>query len=66
MSSFDVSELFTNVPLDETINICLDSLYTTGTSAIIGLPRYLFYFWNLVLKILFSFSIQNCTNKWMV
>ena len=27
MCSFDVSSLFTNVPLDETIKICLDALY---------------------------------------
>ena len=27
MCSFDVSSLFTNVPLDETIEICLDKLY---------------------------------------
>ena len=35
MSSFDVSNLFA-------INICLDSLYTSGNGAIIGLPRNLF------------------------
>ena len=28
MCSFDVSSLLTNVPLDETIQICLDKLYT--------------------------------------
>ena len=28
MVSFDVESLFTNIPLDETINICLDRLYT--------------------------------------
>ena len=28
MCSFDDSSLFTNVPLDETIQICLDKLYT--------------------------------------
>ena len=27
MCSFEVSSLFTNVPLDETIQICLDKLY---------------------------------------
>ena len=27
MCSFDVSSLFTNVPLDETIKICADALY---------------------------------------
>jgi hypothetical protein len=28
MCSFDVSSLFTNVPLDETVNICLNKLYS--------------------------------------
>ena len=42
MSYFDVSNLFTNVPLDETINVCLDSLYTSSNDAIIGLPKNLF------------------------
>ena len=28
MCSFDASSLFTNVPLDETIHICLDKLYS--------------------------------------
>ena len=28
MCSFDVSSLFTNVPLDETLNICLNKLYS--------------------------------------
>ena len=27
MASFDVVSLFTNIPLNETINICLDCLY---------------------------------------
>ena len=29
MSSFDVDSLFTNIPLDETINICCDKLFET-------------------------------------
>ena len=28
MSSFDVDSLFTNIPLDETINICVEKLFT--------------------------------------
>ena len=28
MASFDFESLFTNIPLDETIKICYDSLYT--------------------------------------
>ena len=29
MCSFDIKSLFTNVPLEETINICLDQLYNS-------------------------------------
>ena len=32
MCSFDVSSLFTNVPLNETIKICLESLYDQSDS----------------------------------
>ena len=32
MCSFDVSSLFTNVPLDETIKICLEALYDQSNS----------------------------------
>ena len=42
MSFFNVSNLFTNVPHDKTINICLDCLYTSSNDAIIGLLRNLF------------------------
>ena len=27
MTSFDITSLFTNIPLDETINICVDKMY---------------------------------------
>ena len=37
MCSFDVSSLFTNVPLDETIQICLDKLYALANPP--KLPR---------------------------
>ena len=30
MSSFDVKSLFTNVPIEETIQICLDVLYRSA------------------------------------
>jgi hypothetical protein len=38
MSSFDVDSLFTNIPLDETINICCDELFNT-TSTVAGLTK---------------------------
>ena len=37
MASFDVTDLYTNVPLIETINICL-KLLNDGTNNILGLP----------------------------
>ena len=59
MSSFDVSNLFTNVPLDETINICLDSFYTgSNDTIIIGLPRNLFKQF-LELSVKNSFFVFN-------
>ena len=50
MCSFDVSSLFTNVPLDETIEICLDKLYALANPP--GLPR-------LVLKNLLLFATKK-------
>ena len=38
MCSFDVSSLFTNVPLDETIRICADKLYENDVD-VMGLSR---------------------------
>ena len=38
MVSFDVESLFTNLPLDETINICLDLLYE-GKEFVEGMTR---------------------------
>ena len=60
MSSFDVSNLFTNVPLDETINIYLDSFYTgSNDTIIVGLPRNLFkQFLELSVKNSFFFCVQ--------
>ena len=39
MASFDVDSLFTNVPLRETIDICLGSLFVDPSSTIIGLGK---------------------------
>ena len=38
MASFDVVSLFTNIPLNETIELCLDKLYT-DTDLVHSLPR---------------------------
>ena len=50
MCSFDVSSLFTNVPLDETIQICLDKLYALPDPP--TLPRS-------VLKVLLEFATKK-------
>jgi hypothetical protein len=42
MASFDVENLFTNIPLRETIDICLNKLFTDPTSTVIGLSRVFF------------------------
>ena len=50
MCSFDVCSLFTNVPLDETIQICLDMLYALPDSPAIPRP---------VLKKLLEFASKK-------
>ena len=50
MCSFDVCSLFTNVPLDETIQICLDKLYALPDSPAIPRP---------VLKKLLDFATKK-------
>ena len=52
MTSFDVENLFTNVPLTETIDICLSKLFPNQDSLVIGLSRKLF-------KSLLELSVLN-------
>ena len=42
MASLDVDPLFNNVPLDETINICIDELFKSKVK-VSGLKGYLRY-----------------------
>ena len=51
MASFDVESLFTNIPLHETIDICLDSLFCSSDH-VIGLPKKHF-------KTLLELSVLN-------
>ena len=39
MASFDVENLYTNIPLDETIQICLEKIFTNVNFTILGLNR---------------------------
>ena len=50
MCSLDVSSLFTNVPLEETLNICLDKLYSLADP--LSLPR-------VVLRKLLEFATKK-------
>jgi hypothetical protein len=42
MASFDVENLFTNVPVRETIDICLQQIFIHPTSTILGLSKQFF------------------------
>ena len=52
MASFDVENLFTNVPLAETINICINKLFTTDQTTVIGLTKKYF-------KMFLEHSVMN-------
>lgn len=39
MTSFDVDSLFTNIPLNETIGICVDKLYPSNNMKVNGLGK---------------------------
>ena len=52
MASFDVENLFTNIPLFETIEICLNTLFKDIHDTVIGLNRILF-------KSLLELSVLN-------
>ena len=58
MVSFDVENLFTNIPLHETINVCLQYLFPNVTSTVLGRSRDLFRKL-LELSVLNSFFLFN-------
>ena len=58
MASFDIENLFTNVPLAETISIILEQLFNDPTSTVVGLSKTLFKTF-LEISVLNSFFIFN-------
>ena len=46
MTSLDVDALFTNIPLDETINICIKKLFQTLETLVKGISKN--YFWDFL------------------
>ncbi len=55
MASLDVKSLFTNIPLEETINICLDNIFK-NQETIAGLNK-------LDFQILLNFAVKDMTFK---
>ena len=57
MVSFDVKNLFTNIPVYETIDICLKYLFPSSNSVVLGLSKDFFktLLEHSVLKFFFSF-----------
>ena len=54
MASFDVYALFTNIPLDETIDICVKELFQTLKTLVKGISKNYFRdLLNLVTKLSF-------------
>jgi len=58
MCSFDVENLFTNIPLHDTIEICINSLFAAPYSTVLGLSRT-FFRTLLELSVLNSFFCFN-------
>jgi hypothetical protein len=64
MASFDIESLFTNIPLGETIEICLNFIFTEGTDSFMNFSRNLFKtLLELAVLNSSSFLIANCTNR---
>ena len=62
MVSFDVSSLFTNVPLEETIKICLEALYDQSNSRPV-IPKDVFVELMKSATSLVEFSFNNTMYK---
>ena len=56
MASFDVENLFTNIPLSETVGICLEKLFPFPDSSVLGMTRNFFKTF-LELSVMNSFFI---------
>ena len=62
MHSFDVSNLFTNIPLDETIKICSEALYDHSYSQPV-IPKDVFVELMKGTAVSVEFSFNNTTYK---
>ena len=63
MASLDIDSLFTNILLDETIEICVDKLYNNNENPP-NIPKHDFYnLLNIVTKESFLCLATNIINK---
>ena len=63
---FGIESLFTNIPLEETINIPVNKLFENKTK-VNDLTNNVFnLYWNWPLKTHFSFLMENTVSKRMV
>ena len=63
VASFDIGNLFTFIPLEESIKICLLKIFQQKRS-VMGLTKELFFnFYNTLLWTLSSYFLVNFTNK---
>ena len=60
MASLDVESLFTSIPLEETINICVDNLYNDNEN----LPNILKHDFRNLLNIATKESFFTFNNKY--
>ena len=56
MCSFDIKSLFTNIPLDRTIQICLDTLYQDRSITTPSIPESLLKMLKATIDVEFSFN----------
>ena len=66
MSSFDVTSLFTNIPLEETIEICLNKLYSDNDKSTILLGNSSVNYSILHVEKIILCSMVKCMIKLMV
>ena len=67
MTSYDVENLYTNVPLRETVNIIVNKIFINADSSFIGLSKICFTkLLEIATSNCFSYLMVNCINNVMV
>ena len=66
ITNFDIESLFTNIPLKQTINICVDKLFENNTKANNLTKEPFRSLLELVTLTIFSFLMINTMDRKMV